>query len=89
VIDISGDGSNNDGRPVTEARDEAIAAGIMINGLPIVRDEPDIANYYARNVIGGHSAFVVVAEDMTSFQSAVLEKFVAEVAALPTRTHRA
>jgi hypothetical protein len=80
VIDVSGDGTNNDGRPVTEARDEAIATGIAINGLPIVRGEPDIAAYYSRNVIGGDAAFVTVARDIASFHTAVLEKFVTEIA---------
>ena len=87
VIDVSGDGTNNDGRPVTEARDEAIAAGIAINGLPIVRSEPNIVDYYVRNVIGGNAAFVSVARDISSFNSAVLEKFVTEIAQVdaPTR----
>lgn len=80
VIDVSGDGANNDGRDVTQARDEAVAAGITINGLPIIRAEPGIAAYYARNVVGGADSFVTVAKDMTSFYAAVLEKFVAEVA---------
>ena len=80
VIDVSGDGTNNDGRPVTEARDEAIAAGIAINGLPIVRSEPDIAAYCSRNVIGGEAAFITVAKDISSFHTAVLEKFVTEIA---------
>ena len=80
VIDVSGDGTNNDGRPVTEARDEAIAAGIAINGLPIVRCEPDIAAYYSHNVIGGEAAFVTIARDISSFHIAVLEKFVTEIA---------
>lgn len=86
VIDVSGDGSNNDGRSVTEARDEAIAAGITINGLPIVHREPDIAAYYADNVIGGESAFVTVAWDLGSFHTAVLEKFVAEIAQVDARS---
>jgi hypothetical protein len=80
VIDVSGDGINNDGRPVTEARDEAIAAGIAINGLPIVRGDPDIAAYYSRNVIGGDAAFVTIARGISSFHTAVLEKFVTEIA---------
>ena len=80
VIDVSGDGINNDGRAVTEARDEAIATGIAINGLPIVRDEPDIAHYYSQNVIGGQAAFVTIVRDSSSFHTAVLEKFVTEIA---------
>lgn len=83
VIDVSGDGVNNDGRAVTEARDAAVAAGIRINGLPIVRRNADVASYYADNVIGGPAAFVVVAADMTSFHAAVLQKLVTEIAAGP------
>jgi hypothetical protein len=80
VIDLSGDGPNNDGRPLTAARDAAIAAGITINGLPIVGGEKDIAGYYAHNVIGGPAALLVVAQTVESFQSAVLRKLVAEIA---------
>ncbi len=80
VIDVSGDGVNTDGRAVTEARDAAVAAGIRINGLPIVRQNADIAAYYAENVIGGPAAFVVVAADITSFHAAVLRKLVVEIA---------
>jgi hypothetical protein len=87
VIDVSGDGTNNDGRPVTEARDEAIAAGIAINGLPIVRSEPDIATYYSQNVIGGDAAFITVAKDISSFHTAVLEKFVTEIAQVGAQSH--
>jgi hypothetical protein len=80
VIDISGDGANNDGRPVTEARDAAVAAGVTINGLPIVEVEPDLEAYYRDNVIGGPDAFVVVARDTGSFAEAVLRKLLVEVA---------
>jgi hypothetical protein len=82
VIDISGDGSNNDGRPVTEARDAAVAAGITINGLPIVEVEPGLEAYYRDNVIGGPDAFVVVAKDSGSFGEAVLRKLLVEVAGI-------
>jgi hypothetical protein len=80
VIDISGDGTNNDGRNVTDARNAAVAAGITINGLPIIGGQPNIADYYKRNVIGGPAAFLTVARDIASFHSAVLEKFVTEIA---------
>jgi len=63
VIDISGDGANNRGRSVTQARDEAIARGVGINGLPILALEPDLDRYYENNVIGGPGAFVVAAKD--------------------------
>jgi hypothetical protein len=82
VIDVSGDGANNDGRPVTEARDAAVATGITINGLPIVEVEPDLEAYYRDNVIGGPDAFVVVARNTGSFGEAVLRKLLVEVAGL-------
>lgn len=83
VIDISGDGANNDGRPVTEARDAAIAAGVTINGLPITEVEPDLEQYYRENVIGGADSFVVVARDSAAFGAAVLRKLLVEVAGGP------
>jgi hypothetical protein len=78
--------ANNDGRSVTEARDEAIAAGITSNGLPIVHLEPDIATYYSGNVIGGEAAFVTVARDIGSCHTAVLEESVAEIAQVDARS---
>jgi len=80
VIDISGDGANNDGRPVTEARDAAVAAGVTINGLPIVDVEPNLEQYFRDNVVGGPGAFVVVARDSRAFATAVLRKLLVEVA---------
>ena len=89
VIDVSGDGYNNRGRPVELARDDAVAAGITINGLPIVNDRPnpwggspphDLDLYYEQRVIGGPGAFIVVAEDYTSFASAILSKLLLEIA---------
>jgi hypothetical protein len=82
VIDISGDGANNDGRPVTDARDAAVAAGITINGLPIIEAEPDLEAYYRNNVIGGPDAFVVVARNSGSFGEAVLRKLLVEIAGI-------
>jgi hypothetical protein len=88
VIDISGDGANNDGRPVTEARDAAVAAGVTINGLPIIEVEPNLEEYYRDNVIGGPDSFVVVARDSGAFGAAVLRKLLVEVAGIqpPTAT---
>jgi hypothetical protein len=80
VIDVSGDGSNNDGRPVTAARDDAVAAGITVNGLPIVEVEPHLDEYFRRNVIGGPGAFVEVARDTDAFAEAVRRKLLLEVA---------
>jgi uncharacterized protein DUF1194 len=83
VIDISGDGANNDGRPVTDARDAAVAAGVTINGLPIIEVEPELEAYYRENVIGGPDCFVVVARDSANFGEAILRKLLVEVAGLP------
>ena len=89
VIDISGNGSNNDGRPVTEARDEAAAAGITINGLPILDVEPALGAYYRDNVIVGPGAFIVVARNMSSFSTAVQRKLLFEVAGVSPPTEDA
>jgi hypothetical protein len=90
VVDISGDGPNNDGAPVTGARDAALAKGIIINGLPIMVKEPslattDIANldlYYEDCVIGGPGAFIITIRDREKFQEAIRTKLVLEVAGL-------
>jgi Protein of unknown function (DUF1194) len=92
TIDVSGDGTNNSGRDVTTLRDEAVSRGIVINGLPILSENPmswnpdhtnppgGLANYYRNNVMGGPSAFVMVAENFNSFGQAIIKKMIAEVA---------
>jgi hypothetical protein len=80
VIDVSGDGINNNGRSITEARDAAIAQGIVINGLPILTEYPTLDGYYRDNVIGGAGAFTIVATDFASFGTAILNKLVREIA---------
>ena len=80
VIDVSSDGANNDGREVTAARDDALAAGIIINGLPNVEVEPGLDDYYRQNVIGGPGAFVMVVQDIADFSEAVLRKLLVEIA---------
>ena len=80
VIDISGDGINNNGRSVIEARDAAVDAGITLNGLPILSEYPDLDAYYRDNVIGGPGAFALAASDFTVFGSAILGKLVREIA---------
>ncbi len=81
IIDISGDGSNNSGRPVTTARDEAVADGIGINGLPILTVESDLDVYYRDNVIGGPGAFMIPAANYDNFADAILKKLINEIAA--------
>ncbi len=92
TIDVSGDGTNNAGRDVTKARDEALALGITINGLVILSDKPlpwnpehtnppgGLANYYRNNVVGGPGAFVLEAKDFKSFGQAIIKKMIAEIA---------
>jgi hypothetical protein len=92
TIDVSGDGTNNSGRDVTLARDEAVAAGVTINGLVILSERPmawnpehtnppgGLAHYYRTNVIGGPGAFVITAEDFNSFGQAIVKKLIAEIA---------
>jgi hypothetical protein len=82
IIDVSGDGSNNRGRPVTDARDEAIAAGVVINGLPILALEPFLEQYYWNSVVGGPGAFVVAAQSYETFAEAVFKKLIIEIAGL-------
>src|SRR2546430_11708270 len=87
-IDISGDGPNNNGTPVTIARDAAMEKGIVINGLPIMVKKPsystmDIGNldlYYEDCVIGGPPAFVVSIQDRDKFKEAIRTKLLLEVA---------
>src|SRR5262249_680317 len=81
VIDVSGDGSNNRGRPVTFARDEAVAAGIGINGLPILALEPDLDRYYYDSVIARPRAFALAPPNSETFAGAILEKLILEIAA--------
>jgi methyltransferase len=83
IIDISGDGSNNSGRLPNFARDEAVAAGITINGLTILKNEPFLDSYYLANVVGGRGAFVLTARDFDDFAEAILAKLIREVALLP------
>lgn len=82
VIDVSGDGSNNRGRSAAEARDDAVADGIVINGLPILALEPWLDQYYVSDVIGGPGAFVVPAQSYETFAEAVLKKLVTEIAVM-------
>lgn len=94
AIDISGDGPNNSGEYVTNARDRAIRAGVTINGLPIVNNRPspwgrmpmpNLDLYYRKCVIGGKRSFLVVANDFKSFGRAIRRKLILEIVGLPGR----
>jgi hypothetical protein len=94
TIDVSGDGTNNAGRDVKFARDEALAKGMVINGLVILSDRPvpwnaehtnppgGLEKYYQENVVGGPGSFVLVAENFNSFGRAIMKKMIAEIALL-------
>ena len=95
VIDISGDGNNNSGRSVNDARDEAVEKGVVINALVILTPQgesfrPEHTNppgglekYFRDNVVGGPGAFTVVAESHESFGHALTKKLIQEIAGLP------
>jgi hypothetical protein len=99
TIDISGDGDNNAGRDVNRARDDAVAKGVIINGLVILTDRPNafspqhtnpvggLEKYYRDNVIGGSSSFVIVAQNFDSFGQAILNKLIAEIAVTTLPRH--
>ena len=92
MIDVCGDGTNNAGRDVTEARDDAVKAGITINGLAIINDHPvswtyahvqppgGLPNYYRENVTGGPGSFVLEVHDFHTFGEAMTRKLVTEIA---------
>jgi hypothetical protein len=84
VIDVSGDGANNRGRPAALARDEAVRDGVGINGLPILSVEPGLDRYYYDNVIGGPGAFMIPAENYDTFADAILKKLITEIASNAT-----
>ena len=95
IIDISGDGTNNSGRPVTEARDQAIASGVTINGLAIINTQANpgyafhtqppggLPKYYEENVIGGPGAFLLQVENFDTFAESMTRKLVSEIAGAP------
>ena len=93
VVDVSGDGVNNSGRPLAAARAEALDKGIVLNGLAVLDRTPQpsallagippVDEYYQNEVIGGPGAFLMVAEGYDSFAGAVRRKIIREIAALP------
>jgi hypothetical protein len=91
VIDVSGVGSNNQGRPVTQARDDAVRKGITINGLPLMLNRPtsgypeveQLDIYYTDCVIGGPGAFVIPIRERNQFVDAIRTKILLEIALAP------
>jgi hypothetical protein len=83
VIDVSGDGRTSAGPISPPARDAAVAQGIVVNGLAIVNEEPDLVEFYRDNVIGGPGAFVIRAKDYEDFTDALRAKLLREIEAPP------
>ncbi len=96
VIDISGDGYSDYGRPVKDARDDAVKKGVTINGLAMMFERPkwkqevpeDLDRYYNEQVIGGPGAFFVTVRTPNDFSQSLLHKLVLEIAAAPRLTGR-
>lgn len=98
VIDVAGDGTNNSGREVAAARDDAVAAGVTVNGLAIINEHPvsytyahvqppgGLTEWYRQNVTGGPGSFVVEVREFATFGEAMTRKLINEIAALPA-TH--
>ena len=99
VIDVSGDGTNNAGRPLADARAEALATGVTINGLAIINDRGELyggfsghtqppgglPDWYRENVTGGPGSFLLVVNDFEDFGDAMTKKLLNEIASLPPR----
>jgi len=84
VIDVSGDGPNNDGNPMTEAHEKTLAQGIVVNGLPVMDDNangyfPNLDKYYAACVAGGRGSFVIVVHSFKDFGAAMRRKLILEI----------
>lgn len=79
VIDVSGDGANNSPIDIADARKRAEAAGITVNGLPIMADDPALESYYREKVITGADAFVEPARDFGDYGRAIKEKLLREL----------
>ena len=101
VIDVSGDGVNNSGRPAASARDDAVKTGIIINGLAIINDRPNpfggyyqeprppLDQYFLDNVIGGPGAFLIATQGFRDFTQAVISKLIREIVGIEPGTRYA
>lgn len=79
VIDVSTDGRNNSGPPVSPMRDRLVAAGITINGLTILNEWPTLDSYFENNVAGGVGYFVIPADDYEDYGEAMFRKLLREI----------
>jgi hypothetical protein len=79
VLDVSGDGRHSAGRPPGPVRDLAVAAGVTVNGLAILNEEPDLLEHYVAEVIGGPGSFAMSCADYPDFADAILRKLAREL----------
>lgn len=80
VIDVSGDGPNNEGSPVDNIRARLISEQVTINGLVVLGDEPTLGAYYRQNIVGGNGAFVITADTFKDYPDAIRRKLLREIA---------
>lgn len=92
VIDISSNGTNNDGLPMDQSRRRTLEKGYVINGIAISREEPgvtaDLPGYLAENVVGGPGSFVIAPTRSSDYVTAIRRKLVLEVSGAPTAHDR-
>ena len=79
VVNVIGDGRSNDGIEPAPVRDRMVSAGIIINGLCVLHEEPDLLASYTRDVIGGPGAFAVTCQDFAAFAAAMKQKLAREL----------
>ena len=82
VLDVSGDGRHNQGRPPGPVRDLGVAAGVTINALAVLNEEPDLLDHYRGEVIGGTGSFAMACEDYVAFADAIRSKLMREIRAV-------
>lgn len=82
ALDVSGDGRNNRGRAPGPVRDIGVAAGVTINGLAVLNEEPDLLEHYVAEVIGGPGSFAMACPDYAAFAAAMREKLRREIGGL-------
>lgn len=79
VLDVSGDGRHNQGRPPGPVRDIGVGAGVTINALAVLNEEPDLLGHYQAEVIGGPGSFAMHTPDYAAFAAAIREKLLREI----------
>ena len=78
MLDIAGDGRSNDGPRPAPIRDRLVAGGLIINGLCVLHEEPDLVASYTREVVGGPGAFALATPDLAGFEAAMTRKLTRE-----------